>query len=566
MTIWVTIAIYVCFLIAIGILFNRFNQSGSDYFRGGGRASWWLVGMSTFMAQISTLTFTSNAGVAYEAGLSYLVMYIGLGLGYLANVIWFAPWFRQMRTVTSPEAVRARFGPATQQLLAVVSAAYYPVLGAMYLLAVAVFCSALFGLQIETAIVFLGIIVVTYATLGGRWGVMASDFLQGAILLAVSIVLAVACLIELGGVGPLLDAFRSGDTARDYAFFKSKGAFPGDQYTWQWALAMGFFQATGVCTLLNAQRYFAAKDGQHARKAALVTLVLLLGGTLVWIIPPVTAQLLFADQVAALDLPKAAEGSYAVACMLLLPAAMQGIVVVAMIAATLSTMDTAMNVSSAIVVRDILPAVYRRFANLPDEMEVLAGRIMTIFLGIVLIFTTLWFARTEGQGVFEWGQYLFALMGAPTAIPLLLCLFIRKVPAYSGIVSIITGFVASITTTQLGLTFAEKAFWITLFSVAGFVACLPFWRYASESYKAHVRNFFEQMERPVDFELEVGRSVDSEQKRLLGRILLVAACVLAPVTALVWWDGEAVWIPLSFTLGIAALALGLLFTRVGESD
>ena len=115
---YIVIGVYLALMLAVGAVFKRLNRNVNDYFRGGCKATWWLVGMSAFMSSFSAWTFTGAAGVAYESGFTCLVIYLGNASGFLLNFLFFAPWFRQLRLTTGPEVIRDRFGPATQQLYA----------------------------------------------------------------------------------------------------------------------------------------------------------------------------------------------------------------------------------------------------------------------------------------------------------------------------------------------------------------------------------------------------------------------------------------------------------------
>ena len=86
---YVVIGVYFAVLISIGLVFRTFNANVGDYFKGGARGTWWLVGVSSFVAGISAYTFTGAAGAVYEAGWSILVIYIGNALGYLVNYLYF---------------------------------------------------------------------------------------------------------------------------------------------------------------------------------------------------------------------------------------------------------------------------------------------------------------------------------------------------------------------------------------------------------------------------------------------------------------------------------------------
>jgi len=53
----IVIAIYFLFLVTIGWIFRKFTSSTSDYFRGGGKMLWWMVGSTAFMTQFSRKGF-----------------------------------------------------------------------------------------------------------------------------------------------------------------------------------------------------------------------------------------------------------------------------------------------------------------------------------------------------------------------------------------------------------------------------------------------------------------------------------------------------------------------------
>ncbi|MDR2675748.1 MAG: hypothetical protein LBC18_13040, partial [Opitutaceae bacterium] len=157
---YAVIAAYLALMIAIGIVFKNFSRSAGDYFRGNSRGTWWIVGMSSFMAGISANTFTGNGGLAFEAGWSILFIYLAncIGLGF--HVLFLAPWFRQFRATTFPEVLRARFGPMTQQVYAYVWTPVFLLTAAVWLLGLAVYASTTFGLPIGLVIPVLGLVVL----------------------------------------------------------------------------------------------------------------------------------------------------------------------------------------------------------------------------------------------------------------------------------------------------------------------------------------------------------------------------------------------------------------------
>ena len=515
------IAAYLVLMLVVGVVFKNFNKNSGDYFRGGSQGTWWIVGMSSFMAGISAFTFTGNGGASFEAGWTILIIYVANCAGLLVHVLFLAPWFRQMRATTFPEVIRARFGPVTQQVYAALAMLLFLVTGAVWLFGLAIFTATSFGLPIHFTIPVLGLVVLFYSTTGGKWAVMAADFVQGLIMMAMTLLIAVLCLVKFGGIGGFLAAIESAGLGHDFRFFKAPGDFPLNAYTFEWVMAMFVVQVTLVCSAQQAVKYFAVKDGREARRAASLFLVLMALGSLMWFVPPMAARILFAEEVLASGMTKPAEAAFAVASVNLLPVGLIGMMVVAMFSATMSSMDAGLNGNAAMAVRDLLPALCRRFGwKMPGESgQVLAGRIVTITFGLAVIALALRLSMMQGTGVFEFVVALGPLIVVPMSIPLLLCLFIRRVPPWAALASMAATLVPSTMAflAETPWTLGEKTLWTFLAGTGVFLLSGLFWGQTTSHYREQVEAFFATMHRPVDFATEVGQANDSTQLRLMGR-------------------------------------------------
>jgi len=528
---YTVIAAYLVLMIVIGFLFRNFNKTTSDYFRGGSQATWWMVGMSAFMSGISAVTFTGNGGAAFDAGWSVLALYLGSVVGLLIQALFLAPWFRQMRATTFPEVVRSRFGPATQQVYACLQLVTFTAYAALWLFGLALFGSSTFGLPIDLMIPLLGVVVLFYSTTGGKWAVMAADFIQGVVMMAVTILLSVLCLVKVGGIGGLLHLISESGNQGRFAFFKAPGAFPDNAYTWQWALAGFLIQVVVNCSANNAAKYFAVKDGREARRAALLSAVLMLAGVAFWFLPPITARLLFESEVLQSGMPKPSEAAFAIISTHLLPIGLIGMMVVAMFSATLSSMDVGLNGNAAIVLRDVLPALchFLRRPLPPEKKQLLLSRLSTIGFGILIISLATYLSKQKELGIFELVINFSALVTIPITVPMVLCLFVRRVPSWAALFAIggalIPGIISLL---QPGAwSFQERTFWTTAAGAAAFLFTRLFWKTAPAEYRREVDLFFEQMHRPVDYGNEVGVSSDGRQLRMMGGLSLAVAGFVA---------------------------------------
>src|SRR5882762_4293683 len=109
------VSFYFVFILGIGLLFRRRSKNTSDYFRAGGAMPWWITGASAWIAGFSAWTFTGAAGKVYETGTLVLCLYYANIIGLAVIFAYTCVRFRRMRVVTWMEAVRQRYGPATEQ-------------------------------------------------------------------------------------------------------------------------------------------------------------------------------------------------------------------------------------------------------------------------------------------------------------------------------------------------------------------------------------------------------------------------------------------------------------------
>ncbi|MFA5687563.1 MAG: hypothetical protein WC959_00180 [Kiritimatiellales bacterium] len=288
-------------------------------------------------------------------------------------------------------------------------------------------------------------------------------------------------------------------------------------------------------SMQSAPRYFAVKDGREARKAALFAAVLMALGAIIWVIPPMAARLLIADQVMAVNIAKPAEASFALISHALLPNGMVGLMVVAIFAATMSSMDTGLNRNAGIVTEDIYPAICRLLKKEPMSMvrRLRLGQFASFCFGIAIIGLALYFAGQDGKGIFEFMLNIGAMLGIPLTVPMMLCLFFRRVPRWAAIASVVAALIPSalgfykISVFGLTWNFQQQVFVNIAVGSIVFFATAPFWKKETPDYQAQVDEFFTVMHTPVDFEKEVGKANDGMQLRLLGGFGMVIAGFIA---------------------------------------
>ncbi|MGE9291859.1 MAG: sodium:solute symporter family protein, partial [Puniceicoccales bacterium] len=518
-----TVIIYFIFLIVIGVWVSKMNTSVGDYVYGGGKGTWWIVGTSIFMGGISAFTFTGNASAAYSAGPTFLVIYLANTLGF-ALCMFLGPWFRQTRAQTWADVLRERYGVQVEQFSGIIGIILSPLSAGVQLYALSVFASSILGVPVIPLIIVLGGIAITYSTTGGKWAVMATDFVQGLLMMAMTVLVCYLSLKAVGGWEAFFSYFKDPRFLEDFKFVKEPGEFYQDRYSLKWILVIFFVQVSGYINLSTAGRFLSVKDGKGARNASLLAAVLMLLGSVIWFVPPMVARFLFEADVNALDIKEPATASYSFIAQKLLPNGVMGLMLAAMFAATMSSLDTGLNGTTGVVVKNVVPWFRKllKMEPLSDKKGLRLCQFTTLVLGAELIAVACLFARQEKLELFDAMLMVGAVIGVPLGLPVLLGLWVKRIYWVSYFVILGVAMVPSIYFTYDQITngaawsIQDRMIWLYVFGLIGLAISLPLWKKAPRKTKEQIDHFFKQMHEPVDFEKEVGEGSDFFQLKMIG--------------------------------------------------
>ncbi len=516
---YVIVAMYFVFLSSIGLLFKRLNTNQSDFFRSGCRGNWWLVGMSFFMSGISTQTFIANAGVAYKAGSSILMIYLVNSICYVILALGVAAWYRQARVTTFAEIVRERFGGGFQQFFTYYSMVLMIIYGGFGLYMLALFTHTAFDFPIVGVIGALGCIVLFYTFTGGNWAVLVGAFLQSLVLLPMIFLLAYLALKDIGGISGFFETIRSSEEfSRDFAVIKDTG--PGGLYNWRWLVGVMIMQVYGCLGMSGGHRFFSCKDGREARRAVTFTLIVSTACALVYFIPPMVARMLYDAELAATGIANPQDISYAFMSKKLLPYGFLPLMIVAMFAAQMSTLDSALNANAAVFVMNGYPSLMRLAGKKPSEdpkFLLLLGRIFTFIFGALVVAIGIFIARNVGsQGIFELTFKVNGVIGVPVLLPLFLGFFIKRSPWWSGWACMIASLIPSIYGFSQGVATYNIAMASSATGIVVFVLTCFFWKKSNLDSRTAIEDLFIRMRKPIDFEQEIGSADELLVLKMIG--------------------------------------------------
>ncbi|MEZ8831388.1 transporter [Vibrio cyclitrophicus] len=543
------VGIYFLFLIAIGWMFRTFTSTTSDYFRGGGNMLWWMVGATAFMTQFSAWTFTGAAGKAYADGMAVAVIFLANAFGYLMNYLYFAPKFRQLRVVTPIDAIRMRFGSFNEQVFTWSGMPNSIVSAGIWLNGLAIIASGIFGFDMTTTIVLTGLVVLVMSVTGGSWAVIASDFMQMVIIMAVTVTCAAAAIVQGGGVTEIINNFPVAEGAS----FVSGNNLNYVSIFGIWAFFIFFKQFSITNNMLNSYRYLAAKDSKNAKKAALLACILMTIGPIIWFMPPWFVAGQGVDLAAHYPDAGSKAGDFAYLYFVeqYMPAGMVGLLIAAMFAATMSSMDSGLNRNSGIFVINFYQPILR--PNATEKELMVVSKLMSSVFGVAIILIALFINSLKGLSLFDTMMYVGALIGFPMTIPAFCGFFIKKTPDWAGwgtlvvgaIVSYIVGFVITAEMLQnwFNLEPLTGREWSDLKVAVGLIAHLTFtggffilstlfYKPLEASRQKDVDTFFINLATPLVSESTAQKKLDNKQRHMLGSLIAVSGVAVMAMFAL----------------------------------
>lgn len=424
---------YILLILGVGVYFSKFMKGAKEFFTGGNMIPWWVSGISLYMSSFSAWTFTGASGFVYYTGLFGLVYFVTWPVAFFIGYRITATKWRRSRVLSPVEYSSTRFNLTTQQIVGYVMVLTGMLTRGITLTAVSKVVSSTTGLPLNLIIIISGLVILLYTLLGGLWAVAIADVVQFIILFVITLIIMPLSIQAAGGISTFIDKLPP---------LQLEHVYHGMKYDIHYLFAI---------TLVNivfsnwgaAQRYFSVKDEKSARRVGLTCSLLFLTVPLLFGIPPLAARILWSDLSTVEFFRNAFKPEdlvYVGMVLKILPNGLLGFFIAAMFAATVSTIDTSYNVDSSIISKDLYGGLINQKAS--DKQIFLAGKISTIFLGIITVVTAIIYGRSE-LGIFNLMVVYISLLSMPIGIPMAFGLVFKRLPRWSALSAIAMGLLVS---------------------------------------------------------------------------------------------------------------------------
>lgn len=572
------IAFYFAIVIWVGFYAARKNRGTKDFFQAGGQVPWFMAGTANWIAGFTAYMFVAAASVTYSTGTSALLIFTSAFWAYLGGRFIFAPLWRRARLQAPLDFLTRRYSPATNYFYTVTAIPLQIVQIGTTLYTICVFVSTALGLErttlqlgafslsgLQVCILVLGAIVIVYSMVGGLWAAVLSDSMQGVVITTMSLIILPLSLRYAGHGGLLAGLSRlTHELPGDYIGFNRNSKY-GDPLFLAASIGVNFLIYNVFWH--QAQRYNSVPSEKDAKKMATLCAWLSLFGPLLWVLPVMTAKLIFPDMAALWpNLKEPSEASFVSVALLLLPHGMIGFVVAAIISTSLGYANDTFNWLASSVTKDIYSPL-RKKLGLPGASErhqMRAAQLIITGIGVAGVGVA--FLVPRAGGVFSFTLYYSSLTLCSFLTPVALGLLYRKTPWWSGIASCCGGLVLSIGFMLLGVYPAHNGYERNAFAAAGgsaFVFFLStFWFRAEDPKNAEIVRFDRDLRTPAvplqgaaRFGAMPMYGVIGNISLLLGGIMLL--CGLVPSN-----PGSPASI--NVVAGVILIAIGWLLRRVSS--
>ena len=394
---FVVIIAYLVGITLLGIYVGRRQRDAKDYFVADREIPWWAVLFSIVASETSALTFISIPGLAYVGNLGFLEIATGYLVGRIVLAYTLLPRYYEGNLVTAYALLEQRFGIVARRFTSVVFMVTRGMADSVRVYATAVPIALIIGpllpraAVMPVAVLVLGTLTVIYTIRGGMRAVVWTEIVQASVYLlgGLSAIVIVGQLVPGGWSAIFAAAAPAGK-------FKIVSWTPvlTQPHTMLAGIIGGAFlsMASHGADQLIVQRLLSARSLKAAQAAVIGSGVAVIIQFALFLILGVGLWGLYGGKV--FPVPDAIFPTFIVDQM---PHGLVGLLLAAVLAATMSTHSGAINSLAAAATHDIYLPLTGRTPDDPRTLRV--GRFFALFWGVVLTGGALLFPQNPKTSV-----------------------------------------------------------------------------------------------------------------------------------------------------------------------
>lgn len=349
----VLLVVYTGMLLYHAQVGRKASHDMTDYYVGGRSLGGVVVGISFFATFASTNSYIGNAGKGYEYGMPWMVMVVFFIVFTYLSWTMVAPRLRRFAShwdaLTLPDYLASRFG-AGNRALRTFAAIVILLSSLLYLVAIFKGAGNLFEqflrIPYEAAVGLTLLIVMLYTSIGGFVSVVRTDVVQGVLMVIGSTTIFYFVFRAAGGLSAFPDLAAAPETEH---LFTLNAGIP-------FIVLLGIALSGSLKLLVDPRqvsRFYALKD-DHSVKVGIWVAVVGIGLIQMCLYPVGVLARALVDGVTDTDMVI----PLLVNDPAIFPLWIADFLVIAMVAAAMSSMDSVLLVAASVLYKDVVEAVH----------------------------------------------------------------------------------------------------------------------------------------------------------------------------------------------------------------
>lgn len=426
------VGLYFLLMIVIGIYFIRRENAADDFFLAGQRIPWWAAGLSIYATQLSAITFIAVPAVAYATNWEVLISYLTILMMVPIVIEYYLPFFRRLNVTTAYQYLERRFNVAVRVFSSVSYILFELARTTILLLLPAMAITAIIGLNIYLAIILMGVITITYTTMGGMEAVVWTDVLQAFIFIAAILYTLIVIVVQVGGVDVIYQVAIQSDKLQ---MFDWRFSFT-DLVTWSiffgsFALQFGPYTADQSVV----QRYLTTRNEKEARKSLWTNGIISIPTGFLFFALGTCLYVFYKLNPSLVSLGMQTDEIYPLFIGQQLPVGFAGLVIAGIFSASMSSLSSSIHSISTAFSVDF----FDRFRpGSTEKQRVARGRIMVIIVGLFGTILSCWLASREVISLYFFFQEVLGLLASALAGIFMLGIFTESATAKGTLAGAIT--------------------------------------------------------------------------------------------------------------------------------
>lgn len=435
LTFWdfLVIIFYIVTLLALGFWISFRKTHANDLFLAGRSLSWPNIGLSIFGTNVSPSMMISSAGIAYASGM------------VASNMEWLAWWFLMLLAMvfiphylntkisTMPEFLLKRFGPACRNFLSWYTIFVIIIMwlgGSLY--AGGLLVSQLMHWPLWVSVVLLVAIATSFTVTGGLEAVVITDSFQSILMILASAAITIVAFFKIGSLDKLIHSVPA-----DYWTLLR----PANDTVFPWHAVLLGYLVSGIwfwCTDQTiVQRVLGGRSAKQGQLGCVFAAYLKVLVPFIFFIPGIMCKVLYPN----LSDPDKAYMTMVTTC---LPTGAIGLIVAVLIAALISTVDSALNSLSTVFTLDIYCQKFKPNASQMEQKRI--GQVVTIAGALIAILTAITIATIPDKSLFEKLLAIMQFLAPPLSAVFIVGVLWKNANKLSALLTLIVGSIASVGT------------------------------------------------------------------------------------------------------------------------